>query len=86
MQVGYYKVHPEIPEELSACAKNFILLCFTPDPDKRATAAELLDDPFLAEYVHIFVISFDSNYYLIEFLNCIFQYYNFVVKRKVYLV
>ncbi|PSN44121.1 Mitogen-activated protein kinase kinase kinase 15 [Blattella germanica] len=47
--VGYYKIHPEIPTELSERAKNFILRCFEPDPDKRATAAELLDDSFLTE-------------------------------------
>jgi serine/threonine protein kinase len=47
--VGYYKIHPEIPTELSEKAKNFILCCFEPDPDKRATAAELLEDNFLTE-------------------------------------
>ncbi|XP_053660184.1 mitogen-activated protein kinase kinase kinase 15 [Anopheles marshallii] len=48
-KVGYYKTHPNIPEELSTVAKNFILRCFEVDVDKRATAAELLDDPFLCE-------------------------------------
>lgn len=46
-RVGYYKAHPEVPEELSDKAKCFIKRCFEPDPDKRATAAELLEDPFL---------------------------------------
>nr|CAH7714390.1 unnamed protein product [Callosobruchus chinensis] len=46
-KVGYYKAHPEIPEELSDRAKSFIRRCFEPDPDKRATAAQLLEDPFL---------------------------------------
>lgn len=49
LQVGYYKIHPEIPTELSEKAKSFILCCFEPDPDKRATAAELLEDTFLTE-------------------------------------
>ncbi|XP_043517864.1 mitogen-activated protein kinase kinase kinase 15 isoform X5 [Frieseomelitta varia] len=48
-KVGYYKIHPEIPSELSERAKNFILRCFEPNPDIRATAAELLEDPFLNE-------------------------------------
>ncbi|XP_015596234.1 mitogen-activated protein kinase kinase kinase 15 isoform X4 [Cephus cinctus] len=48
-KVGYYKIHPEIPSELSERAKSFILRCFEPNPDVRATAAELLEDPFLTE-------------------------------------
>lgn len=48
-KVGFYKVHPEVPEELSERAKSFILKCFEPDPDKRATATQLLEDSFLTE-------------------------------------
>uniref|UniRef100_A0A336LVJ7 mitogen-activated protein kinase kinase kinase n=1 Tax=Culicoides sonorensis TaxID=179676 RepID=A0A336LVJ7_CULSO len=48
-KVGYYKKHPEIPDELSQMAKNFILKCFVVDVDKRATAHMLLDDQFLNE-------------------------------------
>ncbi|XP_046476779.1 mitogen-activated protein kinase kinase kinase 15 isoform X1 [Neodiprion pinetum] len=48
-KVGFYKIHPEIPSELSERAKSFILRCFEPNPDTRATAAKLLDDPFLTE-------------------------------------
>ncbi|XP_059490906.1 mitogen-activated protein kinase kinase kinase 15 isoform X2 [Neocloeon triangulifer] len=48
-KVGYYKIHPEIPSELSERAKNFILRCFEPSPDERATATELLEDLFLTE-------------------------------------
>lgn len=42
-----FKVHPEIPESMSAEAKAFILKCFEPDPDKRACANDLLIDEFL---------------------------------------
>jgi len=48
-KVGYYKMHPEIPSEMSDRAKHFILRCFEPDPDRRAAAAELMDDNFLSE-------------------------------------
>lgn len=50
-KVGYYKLHPNVPAELSERAKSFILRCFEPDPDKRATAAQLLEDCFLTELV-----------------------------------
>lgn len=46
-KVGYYKQHPTVPEELSERAVLFIKRCFEADPDKRATAAQLLEDPFL---------------------------------------
>ncbi|XP_078303480.1 mitogen-activated protein kinase kinase kinase 5 isoform X4 [Panthera onca] len=46
-KVGMFKVHPEIPESMSAEAKAFILKCFEPDPDKRACANDLLIDEFL---------------------------------------
>ncbi|CAG9769222.1 unnamed protein product [Ceutorhynchus assimilis] len=45
-KVGYHKAHPEIPE-LSEKATSFILRCFESNPDKRATAEQLLEDPFL---------------------------------------
>ncbi|KAL1506471.1 hypothetical protein ABEB36_005833 [Hypothenemus hampei] len=45
-KVGFHKAHPEIPE-LSDRATSFILRCFESDPDKRATAEQLLEDPFL---------------------------------------
>ncbi|XP_038658434.1 mitogen-activated protein kinase kinase kinase 15 isoform X2 [Scyliorhinus canicula] len=46
-KVGMFKSHPEIPESMPADAKSFILRCFEPEPSKRATATELLKDPFL---------------------------------------
>ncbi|XP_066229245.1 mitogen-activated protein kinase kinase kinase 5 isoform X1 [Saccopteryx leptura] len=46
-KVGMFKVHPEIPESMSAEAKAFILKCFEPDPDRRACANDLLVDEFL---------------------------------------
>lgn len=47
-KVGFYKKHPEIPV-MSTMAKNFILRCFEIDVNKRATAAQLLEDVFLSE-------------------------------------
>lgn len=51
--MGQFKIHPDIPETLSETAKTFILKCFTPEPDKRANADDLLADPFLDTYVNI---------------------------------
>ncbi|KAH0513371.1 Mitogen-activated protein kinase kinase kinase 15 [Microtus ochrogaster] len=48
-KVGMFKIHPEIPEALSAEARAFILSCFEPDPQKRATAADLLGEGFLRQ-------------------------------------
>uniref|UniRef100_A0A0A1XN16 Mitogen-activated protein kinase kinase kinase 15 n=1 Tax=Zeugodacus cucurbitae TaxID=28588 RepID=A0A0A1XN16_ZEUCU len=46
-KVGYYKKHPNIPEELSPMARNFILRCFAISVTDRPTSAQLLEDPFL---------------------------------------
>ncbi|XP_052033581.1 mitogen-activated protein kinase kinase kinase 6 [Apodemus sylvaticus] len=46
-QVGMYKVHPPVPSSLSAEAQAFLLRTFEPDPRLRASAQELLGDPFL---------------------------------------
>ncbi|XP_019746267.1 mitogen-activated protein kinase kinase kinase 5 isoform X2 [Hippocampus comes] len=46
-KVGMFKIHPEIPESMSPEAKAFIVRCFEPDPDRRATAFDLLTDEFL---------------------------------------
>ncbi|XP_026719308.1 mitogen-activated protein kinase kinase kinase 6 [Athene cunicularia] len=47
-KVGMFKMHPEVPESMSDNAKAFILRCFQADPAERATAAALLQEPFLA--------------------------------------
>ncbi|KAI4897447.1 hypothetical protein NFI96_022307 [Prochilodus magdalenae] len=46
-KVGMFKIHPSVPESMSAEAKAFIMCCFEPNPDKRATASELLKNPIL---------------------------------------
>ena len=38
---------PPIPEYLSEDARDFILKCLQVNPNKRPTAAQLLDHPFL---------------------------------------
>lgn len=46
-KVGMFKIHPAVPECMSEQAKDFIMCCFEPNPDKRATASELLKNGFL---------------------------------------
>ncbi|XP_052245245.1 mitogen-activated protein kinase kinase kinase 15-like isoform X3 [Dreissena polymorpha] len=48
-KVGFYKIHPEIPDSLSEAAKDFLLKCFHKDPKQRPTAAKLLEEPFIVE-------------------------------------
>ncbi|VDK62094.1 unnamed protein product [Gongylonema pulchrum] len=50
-KVGMFKTHPPIPEGLSERCRRFILRCFEANPQKRATAAELLADPFIQQYI-----------------------------------
>ncbi|XP_078698469.1 mitogen-activated protein kinase kinase kinase 15-like isoform X5 [Branchiostoma floridae x Branchiostoma belcheri] len=47
-KVGYYKIHPDIPDVMSEKANSFLLRCFEADPGKRATAGDLLTDPWLS--------------------------------------
>ncbi|KAM7541744.1 hypothetical protein Aperf_G00000014653 [Anoplocephala perfoliata] len=46
-RAGYYSDHPDIPEELPEPCKAFIRRCFEIDPEKRASADELLADPYI---------------------------------------
>ncbi|KAM9852411.1 mitogen-activated protein kinase kinase kinase 5 [Aulostomus maculatus] len=46
-KVGMFKIHPKVPECMSDAAKGFIMQCFVPNPDDRATATGLLKDTFL---------------------------------------
>ncbi|XP_070691759.1 mitogen-activated protein kinase kinase kinase 5 [Pempheris klunzingeri] len=46
-KVGMFKIHPKVPECMSDGAKGFIMNCFEPIPDDRATATELLMATFL---------------------------------------
>uniref|UniRef100_A0A8D0H792 mitogen-activated protein kinase kinase kinase n=1 Tax=Sphenodon punctatus TaxID=8508 RepID=A0A8D0H792_SPHPU len=70
-KVGMFKIHPEIPESMSAEAKAFLLRCFEPDPDKRTCANELLVDEFLKvtskkrrSHIKLSALSAGSNEYL----------------------
>ena len=51
MQVGMFKIHPDVPEVLSAAARDFLLCCFEPEPYRRATAADLLKHNFIRQVV-----------------------------------
>lgn len=48
--VGMFKTHPPIPPHLTELTNKFIKRCFEPDACKRASAAQLLVDPFLLQY------------------------------------
>ncbi|XP_021619785.1 mitogen-activated protein kinase kinase kinase ANP1 isoform X1 [Manihot esculenta] len=45
--IGSTKSHPEIPEHLSAEAKDFLLKCLQKEPNMRADASKLLQHPFV---------------------------------------
>ncbi|KAM0833876.1 hypothetical protein ACQ4PT_063992 [Festuca glaucescens] len=47
-RIGYTDAVPEVPAWLSPEAKDFLATCFARDARDRATAAELLEHPFLA--------------------------------------
>jgi len=69
-------MHPEIPVEMSERAKHFILRCFEPDPDRRATAAELMEESFLSEFV-LFVITHSA-----KSTDCSIKIYHCSRKKK----
>ena len=47
--VATSKDPPPIPEHLSDACTNFMSKCLVIDPKRRATAAELMNDPFLKD-------------------------------------
>ena len=61
-QVGRHKKHPDIPPELSTEAHDFLKCCFDPDPEKRATAEELLLHSFLVDKKTQFQLSTPLDY------------------------
>lgn len=46
-KIGNSKEVPEIPEFLSEDAKNFLESCLQREPQRRPTAAQLLEHPFV---------------------------------------
>uniref|UniRef100_A0A8I6WIF6 Protein kinase domain-containing protein n=1 Tax=Hordeum vulgare subsp. vulgare TaxID=112509 RepID=A0A8I6WIF6_HORVV len=47
-RIGYTQAVPEVPESLSADAKDFLARCLVRQASDRCTAAQLLEHPFLA--------------------------------------
>uniref|UniRef100_A0ACD5TE64 Uncharacterized protein n=1 Tax=Avena sativa TaxID=4498 RepID=A0ACD5TE64_AVESA len=47
-RIGYTEAVPEVPQWLSAEAKDFLGMCFVRRASDRCTAAQLLEHPFLA--------------------------------------
>uniref|UniRef100_A0A8R7P3B3 Protein kinase domain-containing protein n=2 Tax=Triticum urartu TaxID=4572 RepID=A0A8R7P3B3_TRIUA len=47
-RIGYTEAAPEVPEWMSAEAKDFLRGCLVRQASERCTAAQLLDHPFLA--------------------------------------
>jgi serine/threonine protein kinase len=47
-RIGYTDAVPEVPQWLSAEAKDFLAMCFVRRASDRCTAAQLLEHPFLA--------------------------------------
>ncbi|KAM0885504.1 hypothetical protein ACQ4PT_030294 [Festuca glaucescens] len=47
-RIGYTDAVPEVPQWLSADAKDFLARCLIRQPAQRCTAAQLLEHPFLA--------------------------------------
>ncbi|KAF6991503.1 hypothetical protein CFC21_008580 [Triticum aestivum] len=50
-RIGYTEAMPEVPEWLSADAKDFLARCLVRQASDRCTAAQLLEHPFLASAV-----------------------------------
>uniref|UniRef100_A0ACD5U108 Uncharacterized protein n=1 Tax=Avena sativa TaxID=4498 RepID=A0ACD5U108_AVESA len=50
-KIGYTNSMPEVPQWLSAEAKDFLARCLIREPTERCTAAQLLEHPFLASSV-----------------------------------
>lgn len=44
-------VHPPLPDSISPALQDFIMLCFHKEPAMRATAAKLLEHPWITNYV-----------------------------------
>lgn len=59
-KIGFHKIHSAIPVELSDRARKFIVHCFVVDPNRRPLAANLLEDPFMIEYI-LFSFSIRNN-------------------------
>jgi serine/threonine protein kinase len=55
LKVGKHEAIPELPSNISAVAKDFLMQCFIRNKDARPSAAQLLNHPFITRMNELLV-------------------------------